>query len=350
MSEAGGDTRWVAISWAPYSRRSEMFARELDAPHHCIHYLRFQSPLHAPFKYVLQTIKTLRVLRRERPDAIHVQNPPFVCGLVVALHCALYGSVYVTEHHSAAFDRAWSWALPLQRMIARRAATNIVTNEHWADVVQGWGGSTIVMYDAFLDLPAGQPYPLRPGSNVAFVGVFAEDEPVDAVVDAAAALPDVNFYITGDIRKASSSTLARASGNVTFTGFLDTNGAYLGLIRGADAVVVLTTRDHTLQLAGCEAIALGKPLVTSDWDYLRELFGDAAVYVEPTPQSIRSGVEQALGRVAEMAEHALALRDRRRLEWADRMAQLRSMVAPPAELERDGSRRAPLVPEGRGTT
>jgi hypothetical protein len=32
------------------------------------------------------------------------------------------------------------------------------------------------------------------------------------------------------------------------------------------------------------------------------------------------------------------------------MAQLRSMVAPPAELERDGSRRAPLVPEGRGTT
>ena len=42
------DTKWAAVAWAPYSRRSEMFARELGGKLHCIHYLRFQYPLHAP--------------------------------------------------------------------------------------------------------------------------------------------------------------------------------------------------------------------------------------------------------------------------------------------------------------
>jgi glycosyltransferase involved in cell wall biosynthesis len=347
MSAETGSTRWVAISWAPYSRRSEMFARELGGTHHCIHYLRFQSPLHAPLKYVMQAVKTLRVLSRDRPDAIHVQNPPFVCGLVVALHCALRGAVYVTEHHSAAFGRMWAWALPMQKLIARRAVTNIVTNEHWAGVVQSWGGSTLVMYDAFLDLPQGTPYSVGPGFTVAFVSVFAADEPVDAVVGAAAMLPDVQFYVTGDRRKAKAATLDAAPANVNFTGFLEPNGAYLGLLRSVDAVIVLTTRDNTLQLAGCEAVALGKPLVTSDWSYLRELFGPAAVYVAPTATAICAGVVEARDRIDELRDSAIAVRAERRREWRDRIRQLRTTVA---SRVRGGSERAPLVPEGTGTT
>jgi glycosyltransferase involved in cell wall biosynthesis len=335
--------RWVAVSWAPYSRRSEMFARELGAAHHCIHYLRFQSPLHAPFKYVLQSVATLRSLRREHPDAVHVQNPPFVCGLVVLLHCRVTGARYVIEHHSAAFGRAWKWALPLQKLIVRRAVTNIVTNEHWADVVRSWGGSALVMYDAFLDLPAGATYPVPAGFNVAFVSTFATDEPVDAVVAAAKALPDVHFHVTGDRRKAKASTLAAAPPNLTFTGFLEPNGEYLGLLRAVDAVIVLTTRDHTLQLAGCEAIALGKPLVTSDWPYLRELFGPAAVYVAPRAGDVRDGVVEARRRIDELRAHAVEVREQRRLEWRGRIAQLRAMASP----ARDGTEAAPLVPEGR---
>jgi len=335
------------ISWAPYSRRSEMFARELGGTHHCIHYLRFQSPPYAPFKYVLQSVKTLQVLAKERPDAVHVQNPPFVCGLVVASYGAIARTPYVIEHHSAAFGRAWAWAGPLQRLIARRALTNIVTNEHWAGVVEAWGGSTIVMYDAFLDLPPGAPYEVRPGFNVAFVSVFAADEPVDAVVDAAALLPDVNFYITGDRRKARAATLERAPSNVTFTGFLEPNGAYLGLLRAVDAVIVLTTRDHTLQLAGCEAVAIGKPLVTSDWPYLRELFGPAASYVPPTPAALRDGIVDVRSRLEEKAGAVVAVRDRRRAEWRDRIAALRTLAAGAV---RGGSHGASLVPEGRSAT
>jgi glycosyltransferase involved in cell wall biosynthesis len=303
-----------------------MFARELGATLHCVHYLRFQSPAHAPVKYVLQTVRTLQVLLRDRPTAVHVQNPPFVCGLVVALYCWLTGARYVVEHHSAAFGRPWRWALPLQKIVARRAVTNIVTNEHWADVVRSWGGHALVMYDAFLDLPRGEPFAVEPGPNVAFAGTFADDEPLAAVLAAAARLPDVHFYVTGDTRKAPAAALAGAPPNVVFTGFLDVNGAYLGLLRAVDVVVVLTTRDHTLQLAGCEAIAVGAPLVTSDWAYLRRLFATSAVYVAPTADSISDGVTEALRRRAELLREVEAVRLARRAEWRSRLDELHDLV------------------------
>jgi glycosyltransferase involved in cell wall biosynthesis len=95
---------------------------------------------------------------------------------------------------------------------------------------------------------------------------------------------------------------------------------------------VLTTRDYTLQLAGCEAIALGKPLVTSEFAYLRELFEDAAVYVEPTAESIRAGVETVLARREELTRETERLTEVRRAQWSARLAELNRLVergAPP---------------------
>jgi glycosyltransferase involved in cell wall biosynthesis len=319
---------WAAVAWAPYSRRSEMFARELGAPLHCIHYLKFRSPPYAPLKYVLQAIKTLRVLFADRPRAVHVQNPPFVCGLVVALYCRLGKARFVVEYHTAAFGRAWRFALAAQKLLAREAVANIVTDEHWARLVRSWGGHAIVMYDAFLDLPPGQPYAVSDRCNVAFLGTFAPDEPVEELLEAAALLPDVSFYITGDTAQADKATLASTPPNVIFTGFLDPNGAYLGLLRAVDAVVVLTTRDHTLQLAGCEAIAIGQPLVTSDFDYLRGLFEQAAVFVAPNVWSIRDGIAEAIDRRVELARESLELREKRRAEWRTQMRELDELVFP----------------------
>lgn len=322
-----GRSSWVAVAWAPYSRRSEMFARELEGKLHCIHYLTFQSPLHAPVKYVLQAIRTLQILFKERPDAVHVQNPPFVCGLVVHVYCMMTGARFVTEHHSAAFDPAWDWARPLQRFVARRAVTNIVTSDHWAGIMHGWGARALVMHDPFLELPEGAPYPLAEGFNVVFVGTFADDEPIEEVVQAAARNPDVNLYITGNLRNAPPGLVDAAPDNVVFTGFLDMNREYLGLLRAADAVMVLTTRDNTLQLAGCEAIAVGKPLITSDWAYLRDLFEEGAVFVDPSAESIAAGVREVRARHAELAESIGPFRGARHREWEERLTRLKNLVS-----------------------
>lgn len=328
------EVNWLAVSWAPYSRRSEMFARELNGELRCIHYLRFQYPLHAPVKYLLQSARTWQVLRRDRPGAVHVQTPPFICGLVVYLYGRLTGAPYVFEYHSAAFGRAWDWARPIQRFLARHAATNIVTNQHWADLMNEWGADAVVMLDPFLELPEGEPYPMGPGFNVAFVSTFAQDEPVDEVLEAARLLPDVQFYITGDTRKKPPAFFEAAPPNVTFTGFLDPNGQYLGLLRGADAVMVLTTRDYTLQLGGCEAVAVGKPLITSDWPYLRQLFRGGTVFAPNTAGGIRDAVELARNRHAELAAEIAAFRAESRREWDDRLGYLKRTVA-----EQAGGRR-----------
>jgi glycosyltransferase involved in cell wall biosynthesis len=319
---------WAVVAWAPYSRRSEMFARELGGTLHTIHYLRFQSPPYAPFKYPLQAAKTLHVLFRDRPVAVHVQNPPFVCGLVVDLYCRITGARFVTEFHSAAFLDVWRWARPFQRYLARRAAANIVTSEHWASVVQGWGGTTITMLDPFLDLPEGRPYPLGDGFNVAFISTFAQDEPVEEVLAAAALMPDVHFLITGDPRKRAERRLPPAPPNVSYTGFLDPAGEYLGLLRGVDAALVLTTRDHTLQLAGCEAVGVGTPVITSDWAYLRQLFYGGAVFVSNDASGIAGGVKEMILRRHELAEELDVFRTQSRIEWAARMEELRRRAMP----------------------
>lgn len=318
---------WLAVSWAPYSRMSDTFARELMGKLYCIHYLRFQSPLHAPFKYPLQALRTLQVLFAERPRAVHVQNPPFVCGLVVYLYCLLFGGRYVLHYHSAAFGPAWDWALPVQKLLARRAATNLVTSEHWAALVRSWGAHAIVMLDPFLDLPEGVPYPVGPAFNLAVVSTFAPDEPTEAILRAAALLPQVHFYITGNPQKLPNNLRALAPANVTFTGFLDPYREYPGLLRAADAVMVLTTRDHTLQLGGCEAVAVGKPLITSDWPYLREAFAAGTVYVSASPERISDGVLELQGRYAELAAAVVRLRETSRREWDTRLRQLVEQVA-----------------------
>lgn len=326
-ASANGRTPWVMISWAPYSRMSSTFAQELGGKLFCVHYLRFQSPPVAPLKYVLQAVKTLQILFREKPRAIHVQNPPFVAGLVVDWYCRLSRAKFVLHYHSAAFGRIWNWSLPLQKGIARRAVTNIVTNQHWAEVVSGWGGETLVMVDPFLELPQGEPYPVgKDGFNLAFVSTFAEDEPTEAVLDAARRMPDVHFYITGDKRKKPPGFFENAPANVTFTGFLDPDREYPGLLRAVDAVMVLTTRDYTLQLGGCEAAAVHKPLITSDWPYLREVFSRGTAFVKDTPESIQQGIRQIQSDYQRYCEEIALLRGEKQREWNLRLNQLKEIT------------------------
>jgi glycosyltransferase involved in cell wall biosynthesis len=326
MITPGAQNRWLAIAWAPYSRMSDTFARELGGKLYCIHYLRFQSPPHAPLKYLLQAFRTWRVLFKERPAAVHVQNPPIVCGLVVYLYTRLSGARFALHYHSAAFGSAWDWALPLQKFLARRAVANIVTNQHWADVIHTWGARALVMFDPFLDLPETEPFAVEPGFNVAFISTFAADEPVEEVLQAARGLPDVHFYITGDSRRKPAAFFANVPPNVTFTGFLDPYRHYPGLLRAVDGILVLTTRDHTLQLAGCEAVAVGKPLITSDWPYLREVFAKGTVYVGNSADSIRNGILELRQRREALAREIVTLRQESQREWKLRLVQLNQMA------------------------
>lgn len=317
---------WVFIAWAPYARRSESFARELGAELCLVHYLKFQNPPYAPVKYILQSMRTIQVLFSKRPNVVFVQNPPFVCGLAVYLYCRTSGADFVFDHHSAAFASVWDWVLPVQRFLARHAIANIVTNQHWAEIIRSWGAFGLIMSDPFLELPQGEAFVVGPGFHIAFVSTFAPDEPLDAVLDAAVQLPEVHFYVTGDTKRKPDNFLDGLPANVTCTGFLpDTQ--YIGLLKAVDAVMVLTTRDHTLQLGGCEAVSLGKPLITSNWPYLREFFAKGAVYVDNSAKGICDGVLEMRQKREELEKEIITFRQESRREWGSQLMQLEQIIA-----------------------
>jgi glycosyltransferase involved in cell wall biosynthesis len=268
----------------------------------------------APRKYPAQFFITLWGLIRARPRVVFVQSPPSFASWTAAAYAVLTGGAFVIDAHSDAFGRSiWTRPRWLNRLVARRAVATIVTNEHWVRLVTSWGAKAVCVPNIPITFPAGEPANLGPGPTVAVVNTWAGDEPLDAVLSAAERLPDVTFLITG--RDEPVARLGRpVPENARFTGFLSEDD-YHALLRGADAVVCLTTRDHTMQNGACEALAHGTPIVTSDWAVLRDYFSAGTAHVDNTPEGIAAGIASILG---DLDGHRAAideLRARRRAEW-----------------------------------
>src|SRR3989442_8897221 len=323
--------RWVFITWYPYCRRSDSLGQQLGAPSYLVHYLRFKTPILAPFKYVLQTLKTAWILLRARPDGVLVANPPAVAPLVIWLGSLLLRYRFIVDAHSGAFQHArWSWTLPLQRFIARRAQASIVTNSHMAAQVRSWGGRAEMVQDLALNLdPAGVS--IRRGDfHIVFVCTYSVDEPVEAVVEAARRLPGVQFSFTGDPSYAPRRFRDRIPSNVHLTGFIP-DADYLALLRGADAILVLTRENHTMQRGGYEAVSLGKPLITSDWPLLREVFSRGTVHVDNSPESIAAAVRRVKKDPEMFRREMAALKQSPAVVAASQVSHLRRLCQAPRE-------------------
>ena len=79
--------------------------------------------------------------------------------------------------------------------------------------------------------------------------------------------------------------------------------------------MVLTTRPATLLSGGYEAMAVGRPLVISDHDVLRDYFADAAVYTGATAGQMSEAVSRALAHERELAARITELRSVREDDW-----------------------------------
>lgn len=307
--------------------RSKVFARELGIP------LRFLRPtyrrgrLTAPFRYVSQTTRTLRLLWRRRPQVVFVQSPPTPAAMTVALYCALGGARFVVDAHSAAMTYPW-WTRPrwLNRLVARRALATIVTNDHFAETLRGWGATALVVPDIPTSFPSdAPPFPVDGVFNVMVVNSFAPDEPLEAVVEAAGRCEDVLFYVTGGLDRPGARIPASVPDNVRFTGFLP-DGRYHALMDACQAVACFTDRDHTMQRGACEALWTGTPILTSDWPILREYFRKGAVHVNGSADAIHAGVQQIVRDHGRYVEEIRELQQERRAEWEGTLDRLAALV------------------------
>lgn len=318
----------VFLVWGPpsHARRSRIFARALGVELTLVYSTHRRGMLVAPAKYAYQAIATAIALGRRQPGLVLVQSPPSFAVMVVALYAALTGARYIVDAHSAAMLSPY-WTRPrwLLRLVSRRATATVVTNHHFADQIESWGGKALVVRDIPAVFPEGPPCPLPDGFHVLVVNTFSADEPLGQVIEAARALDGVTFHVTGDVTRAQPATLADAPPNVTFTGFVPDED-YYALMRAADAVMCLTTRDHTMQRGACEALSLGRPIITSDWPLLRDYFRRGTVHVDNTAAGIRRGVTDMVEGHRRFRNEILALQSEQTEEWEAARRSLLTVV------------------------
>jgi glycosyltransferase involved in cell wall biosynthesis len=112
---------------------------------------------------------------------------------------------------------------------------------------------------------------------------------------------------------------------VHLTGFVP-DDVYYGLMDASDAVLCLTTRDHTMQRGACEALSMGVPIITSDTALLRTYFRMGTVHVRNDRDAIRAGVERMVAGHDRFSAEIRQLQKLQRVEWDQALAELVDLV------------------------
>ncbi len=129
--------------------------------------------------------------------------------------------------------------------------------------------------------------------QIEFKAIYKKEEvdlilsPYLDVFDSVQEMDDVVLHVTGNYQRKKINPDAHR--NVNFAGFLS-NLEYKELINRVDALMVLTTRENTMQRGGSEAISVGNPLITSKTAMLQEYFTKGTVFVENHKESIIEGI------------------------------------------------------------
>lgn len=311
--------RALFLSWVKHTTRSLSLAKAVGAECHFIDTGQGLGLL----KYLPRAWRSWRLLRRRRPAIVYCMNPPYFLPLLAWAYCKLHGARFILDSHTAAFDcRRWTWLRPMHAWLARRAVLSIVTNEDLATRVRAMGGEALVVTDIPFSLPGNDYQVAADRFTVCFIYTFAEDEPIQEVVEAARRLPGVQFYVTGNTAKAGPELLAARPENLEFTGYLS-NEDYAGLLNAVSAIMVLTTRDFTMQRGGSEAVTVGKPLITSDWEILRRTFAKGTVHVDNGAEAIVTALETVRNDYPRFQAGIQELAAERELRWQDAWRELR---------------------------
>ncbi len=321
----------VWLAWEQH-RRSRELASCLGAELHT-----FDSALPYLPRVIWLGLKTVGLLSVVRPSLLVVQNPSIVLAALASALRPVYRYTLVVDRHSnfkqgCTSSKSPKWRLFhwLSRYSLRNADLTIVTNEEASALVAKAGGAAYVLPDKIPEIASARAPRARTYPTAVFVCSYADDEPIDAVLEAASLMPEVQVFLTGRAPANVRATATRIT-NVTLTGFLPEED-YRLLLAEADVVAALTTAEATLLCAAYEAVAVGAPLVLSPRKVLLQLFSKGRVVSEHSPSAIASAVREALNRRQELRSEVEQLRaemnDAWDIKWRELLAVLERLRGP----------------------
>ena len=129
--------------------------------------------------------------------------------------------------------------------------------------------------------------------RLVYMGSFMPYKNVDALVRAAAQLPEHEFHLMSRVSEAEQarlSALAPRAHLVFHNGATDED--YFAQLRSATALVSASL-DEGFGLPLVEAMRLGIPVVVSDIPIFREIGGEAALFFDPaSPEALANAVQR----------------------------------------------------------
>jgi glycosyltransferase involved in cell wall biosynthesis len=304
------NTLWV--SWS-FHRRTAGLCEAWDIPLHLIR-SRHKSPL----RWFVLALETLRLLHDKKPEILFVQNPSLALTMLAVACRRVFTYFLVVDAHNEGvrpFDRPGKLVGWLTRRLLKSADLTIVTNAALAEDVVAAGGRPLVLPDRLPVPPA--PRAQRVGTadapEVAVIATYRPDEPISAILAAAAAMPECRFSFSGDSRKFRETGI-QLPANVRLTGYL-LDRDYWRLLAQADVICDLTLKTDCLVCGAYEGLAVGRPLVLSDNPPTREIFGAAAILTDSRPGEIAKALRAALEQRERLEANARSIRETYGANW-----------------------------------
>jgi len=313
---------WVA--WETQRRTVEL-SRKFNARLHIL-----ETRRKGFFRYLELTARTLKVLASVRPDVIFVQNPSVILATLVLCLKPLFGfTVIVDRHTNFKFETRHSrhpkWLLfhLLSRFTLRRADITIVTNRYLRLYVKKQGAHAHILPDPIPTLtPSKNNMQADSHKQPAgfFVCTFAGDEPYPEVFQAMGQLPQVNFVVTGNFRKAGSRVAEGLPSNIHLLGFVPEQ-EYIDTLFGCDFSIILTTQEFTLNCGAYETLAANKPAILANTHTIRQYFRRGFVHTTPdAPNEIAAAIRKTLENLNSLKAEQQQLKAELTVAWLEQKA------------------------------
>ena len=304
----------IWITWE-IQRRNKGISSALDFP---LYELEVDAP--QAIRYLVSVYKTVRIIVKDKPQLLVVQNPSIVLAFSSILFRLFFHYKLVVDAHNSGILPAEGKSpllMRIARWLQRKADLTIVTNTELKKIVDCNGGKGFVLPDKIPTCPEKVETDLNGKLNIAFICTFSEDEPYMEVIKAASMLDnDIIFYITG--RYTGKISRHDVSPNVKLLGFVS-DEEYWTLLQSADIVMDLTLREGCLVCGAYEALAANKPMILSNTLVLKEYFSKGCIYVEPDAYSIVSGVHGAVRKINELKCEIKLLKADLQQSWDERL-------------------------------
>lgn len=317
---AGEKAIWIA--WERHRRTMELADYLGIAP------AIFDSSLPRVLKYPKLVWATFLAIRAARPRSLIVQNPSVVLAFLACLLKNRFKYRLIVDAHNAGVcpdQPLLRKAGLLYRYLHACADVTIVTNRALARIITGNGGVPLILPDRIPSVPPDAGGGGKRPFTVVYICTFSPDEPYAEFFAATTMLGDrdITVKVTGRVERHQG--LAEKYPNIIFTGYLP-DLEYWRVLKNADLIVDLTTREDCLLCGAYEAVAVGVPMVLTDTGALREYFRKGALYTANSAGEIAKNLLVAERNMELLKQGVLSLKSDLEKEWSLQGRKLLDLV------------------------